>query len=130
MILQIIKTIKCNNTLYCLLMSIGILMMGTVYGQNEKKLDYFLEGGIRYGSTIYHPKSDTYLKDLYFGSLELRFGKQTTGTNKWERPLNFPIIGITLRYTDYSDFWDSKAVRKWQNSILGKNIAVFGYLQG
>ncbi|MDR0620006.1 MAG: acyloxyacyl hydrolase [Bacteroidales bacterium] len=95
-----------------------------------KNADYFIEGGLRYGSVIYHPQSAVYLKDLYFGSIEARFGMQTRGLQQWEKSLNYPIIGIALRYTDYTDFSDPENIRTATNKILGKNIAVFGYLQG
>ncbi|MDR1974599.1 MAG: acyloxyacyl hydrolase [Bacteroidales bacterium] len=95
-----------------------------------KNSDYFIEGGIRYGTALYHPQHDVYLKDLYFGSIETRFGLQTTGKAQWERTLNYPIIGVALRYTDYTDFSDPVNIRRATNDLLGKNIAIFGYLQG
>ncbi|MDR1345627.1 MAG: acyloxyacyl hydrolase [Bacteroidales bacterium] len=109
---------------------VGMLFAGNSHAQKFKKSDYFIEGGLRYGSALYHPKSDIFLKDLFFGSLELRFGLQAIGKNLWERSLNKPIVGIALRYTDYSDFSDASAIRKWQSRILGQNVALFGYLQG
>ncbi|MDR1758528.1 MAG: hypothetical protein LBR51_06195 [Bacteroidales bacterium] len=98
--------------------------------KNLKESDCFMEFGVRYGSTLYHPKSAIYLKDLYFGSLEVRFGKQSSGKAQWEQMLNFPVYGVALRYTDYTDFFDTKSENRERNKVIGKNIALFGYLQG
>jgi hypothetical protein len=112
---------------------IGVFISAFVTAENNysfKNADYFIEGGLRYGSAIYHPKRAVFLKDLYFGSLEARFGLQTHGVLQWEKSLNYPVIGVAMRYTDYTDFSDEKNIRTATNKILGKNIAVFGYLQG
>ncbi|MDR2409170.1 MAG: acyloxyacyl hydrolase [Bacteroidales bacterium] len=114
-----------NKYFVVLVFFIGMFFVSNSYAQKFKEADYFLEGGLRYGSALYHPDHDEYLKDLYFGSLEMRFGLQTVGKNKWEHPLNKPIVGVALRYTDYGDFGDKRVDR-----ILGQNIALFGYLQG
>jgi hypothetical protein len=119
-----------NKYLAVLAFIFGMFFVSTGYAQKFKKSDYFIEGGLRYGSAIYHPEDDLYLKDLFFGALELRFGLQTTGENQWDYPLNKPIVGLALRYTDYTDFSDEYAIRRWQSKILGQNIALFGYLQG
>ncbi|MDR1543662.1 MAG: acyloxyacyl hydrolase [Prevotellaceae bacterium] len=97
--------------------------------QSINKPDYFIEGGLRYGSMLHHPDNYDYTKDLWFNSCELRFGLQTHGKNAWERPLKKPILGVALRFTDYADFTDSKERRKIQRDVLGKNIALFGYVQ-
>ena len=100
------------------------------YSQSFKEQDFFIEGGLRYGTAIYHPKHAVYLKDFYYGGLEFRFGKRTTGDNQWERMLNFPSYGIALRYTSYYDFFDPLTVRIERNKVMGQNIAAFGYFQG
>ncbi|MDR0763263.1 MAG: acyloxyacyl hydrolase [Bacteroidales bacterium] len=115
---------------------LGLLVITSVNTKNvnaknvNAKADYFIEGGLRYGTALYHPEHAVFLKDLYFGSIEARFGMQTHGLSQWEKSLNYPIIGVALRYTDYTDFSDPKNIRTATNKILGKNIAVFGYLQG
>ncbi|MDR2556593.1 MAG: hypothetical protein LBC49_02635 [Bacteroidales bacterium] len=116
-----------------LLVLIASFSLGNINAENLysfKKADYFIEGGLRYGMALYHPSHAVFLKDLYFGSVEARFGLQTHGVSQWEKSLNYPIIGVALRYTDYTDFSDPKNIRTATNKILGKNIAAFGYLQG
>ena len=98
--------------------------------QQSNDRDLFIEGGLRYGTALHHPQHAIYLKDFYYGGLELRFGKQTTGNNLWEKMLNFPSYGLTLRYTSYYDFFDPKTVRKERNKVMGQNIALFGYFKG
>ena len=109
------------------------LPFANVSAQEQTQLsdspDYFIEGGLRYGSAMYHPESFDYLKDFWFNSYEVRLGIQTHGKNAWERPLGNPILGVALRYTDYTDFSDPPLLRRQQRDTLGKNIAVFGYMQ-
>ncbi|MDR1591988.1 MAG: acyloxyacyl hydrolase [Prevotellaceae bacterium] len=97
--------------------------------QPSEKPDYFIEGGLRYGFALYHPESFVYLENFWFNTYEVRLGLQTHGRNAWERPLGNPILGIALRYTDYTDFSDSPELRRQQRDTLGKNVAVFGYVQ-
>jgi hypothetical protein len=54
---------------------------------------------------------------------------QTHGQHAWERPLGNPILGVALRFTDYTDFSDPRELQKQQCDTLGKNIAIFGYMQ-
>ncbi|MDR1652333.1 MAG: acyloxyacyl hydrolase [Prevotellaceae bacterium] len=98
-------------------------------GQQSKSADYFVEGGLRYGYALHHPEAFVYLKDFWFNSYELRFGLQTHGQNAWERPLGNPILGVALRFTDYRDWFDSRELQKQQCDTLGKNVAIFGYVQ-
>jgi len=100
-----------------------------IVAQKNNNQDFFIEGGLRYGSAVYHPNHAIYLKNLHYGGLEFRFGKQTTGNNRWEQMLNFPSYGLTLRYTSYYNFFDSKTVRKERNKVMGQNIALFGYFK-
>ena len=97
--------------------------------QNFKEQNFFIEGGVRYGAALFHPKHAIYLKDFYYGGLEFRFGKQSTGKNQWERMLNFPSYGITLRYTSQYDFFAPKTVRKERGKVIGQGLALFGYFQ-
>ncbi|GHV35875.1 hypothetical protein FACS1894178_6360 [Bacteroidia bacterium] len=108
----------------------ALTLCGFAQKSSFKNNDYFIEGGLRYGSALYHPKNNDYLEDLYFGSIEVRFGLQTRGLKSWEAPLKYPIIGFALRYTDYTDFGDPINVIKARNAVMGKNIAFWGYLQG
>ena len=94
-----------------------------------KEQDFFVEGGLRYGMALYHPKSAIYLKDFHYGGMEFRLGKQTLGDNQWEKMLNFPSYGLTLRYTSYYNFFDPKIIQKERGKVLGQNIALFGYFQ-
>jgi len=98
--------------------------------QNIKNQDLFIEGGLRYGAALYHPQHAVYLKDLYYGGLELRFGKQTNGKSRWERMLYYPSYGLTLKYSSYYNFFDPPSVRKERNKVMGQSIALFGYFQG
>lgn len=112
-----------------------ILVFICVNVVNAQKLkfngeDYFIEGGLRYGRALYHPKGSMYLYDLYYPGLEIRFGKQSSGDNKWEQLLNFPAYGLGLRYTSYWDFMDTKEEWKARNKVLGQSIAGFGYFKG
>ena len=106
-----------------------LFLCHTIFSQSLKPRDCYLEGGLKYGTALYHPKHAIYLKDFYYGGAELRFGKQTTGKNQWEKMLNFPSYGLTLRYTSYFDFFDPKNVRKERSKVMGQNIALFGYFQ-
>jgi hypothetical protein len=111
---------------------IAIILMlccSNISAQSFKEQDIFIEGGLRYGTAIYHSQRAIYLKNLHYGGLEFRFGKQTAGKNRWERMLNFPSYGLTLRYTSYYNFFDPKTVRKERNKVMGQNIALFGYFK-
>jgi hypothetical protein len=79
---------------------------------------------------LFHPQHAIYLKDLYYGGLEFRFGKQTTGKNQWERMLYFPSYGLTLKYSSYYNFFDTPNVRKERNKVMGQSIALYGYFKG
>jgi len=122
---MLIRTIRCFLSLVFLLLFYTPLIVA----QKNSNQDLFIEGGLRYGSAIYHPKHAIYLKNLHYGGLEFRFGKQTTGNNRWEQMLNFPSYGLTLRYTSYYNFFDPKNVRKERNKVMGQNIALFGYFK-
>ena len=104
-----------------------VLFGHTIFSQNSKNQDLYIEGGLRYGTALYHPQHAIYLKDFYYGGAELRFGKQTTGKNQWEKMLNFPFYGLALRYTSYYDFGDKKTVQKERNKVMGQSVALFGY---
>jgi hypothetical protein len=98
--------------------------------QHSKEQDLFVEGGLRYGTALYHPQSAIYLKDLSYGGLEFRFGKQTHGKNPWERMLYYPSYGLALKYSSYYNFFDPPTVRKERNKVMGQSIALFGFFQG
>ena len=98
--------------------------------QSSKGKNLFIEGGIRYGTALYHPKQAIFLKDLHYGGLEFRFGKQTTGKNYWENMLKYPSYGLVLRYSSCYNFFDSPSVRKERNKVLGQNIDLFAFFQG
>jgi len=115
--------------LFVALSSLILISFFQLSAQNQKHRNLFIEGGIRYGGAIYHPNHAIYLKNLHYGGLEFRFGKQTTGNNRWEQMLNFPSYGLTLRYTSYYNFFDPKTVRKERNKVMGQNIALFGYFK-
>jgi hypothetical protein len=73
-----------------------------------------------------------WLTNLVVSSGELRFGYQTTGKwGAWEKQSNYPILGLTLRYTDYHDlnFKNNTERRELTHYILGENIALFAYFQ-
>ena len=114
---------------YLLIAIILMLFYSKLSAQSFKEQNFFIEGGLRYGTALFHPKHAIYLKDFYYGGLEFRFGKQTTGKNRWEKMLNFPSYGLTLRYTSYYNFFDPKTVRKERNKVMGQNIALFGYFK-
>jgi hypothetical protein len=114
---------------YFIIILVLTLFYSKISAQSFKEQDFFIEGGLRYGTAIYHPQHAIYLKNLHYGGLEFRFGKQTTGKNQWERMLNFPSYGATLRYTSYYNFFDPKTVRKERNKVMGQNIALFGYFK-
>jgi hypothetical protein len=107
-----------------------LLLNNNMIAQNTKEHNFFIEAGLRYGTTLYHPKHAIYLKDLYYGGLEFRFGKQTHGKNQWESMLNFPSYGLALRYSSFYNFFDPLTVRKERNKVLGQSIALFGFFQG
>ena len=110
---------------------IFVLLFGNkLIAQKNKDQDLFIEGGIRYGSALFHPKHAIYLKDLYYGGLEFRFGKQTNGKNQWERMLYYPSYGLTIKYSSYYNFFDSPAINKERYKVMGQSIALFGYFQG
>ena len=101
-----------------------------VIAKDFKEKNFFIEGGLKYGTVLYHPEHAIYLKDLHYGGLEFRFGKQTTGKNLWERMLNFPSYGVVLRYSSFYNFSSPFTVRKERSKVLGQSIASFGFFQG
>ncbi|MDR2835742.1 MAG: hypothetical protein LBV69_06025 [Bacteroidales bacterium] len=109
---------------------IGIFSANNISAQKFKENDYFIECGLSYGMALYHPEGSVYLKDFYYPRAEIRFGKQSIGENQWEKMLNFPKYGVTLRYTSYWDFLDTQSEWKERNKVLGQSIAAFGYFQG
>ncbi len=98
------------------------------FAQDARDPDIFMELNLRYGKVLHHPNRD-FLEDLYFNSYEFRFGLQSSGENNWEKPLNYPITGIALRFTNYTDYSDSDELQQRQKDIMGSNLALFGYLQ-
>ena len=121
--------IHINKKIYLPFAIILIFGCCKLSAQSFKEQDFFIEGGVRYGGALFHPKHAIYLKDFYYGGLEFRFGKTTTGKNQWERMLNFPSYGITLRYTSQYDFFAPKTVQKERSKVIGQGIALFGYFQ-
>ncbi|MDR3046840.1 MAG: acyloxyacyl hydrolase [Bacteroidales bacterium] len=121
-----------KNQINILIVGLILLLLFTniTYAQKFKGQDVFIEGGISYGTTLYHPSGTIYLKDFYYPRLEVRFGKQTSGKNRWEQMLNFPSYGVALRYTTFWDFMDTKSEWKERNKVMGQSIAFFGYFKG
>ncbi|GHV43912.1 hypothetical protein FACS1894180_4440 [Bacteroidia bacterium] len=117
-----------SNKLVCFFIAQSFVF-ANLQAQNAAKPDCFIEGGLRYGYALHHPSDYTYLKNLYFNSYEVRFGLQTSGERAWEHLAGKPILGVALRFTDYTDFGDSPEQQKLQREIMGKNIALFGYIQ-
>ncbi|MCL1850717.1 MAG: acyloxyacyl hydrolase [Bacteroidetes bacterium] len=115
---------------FLLLLFFAILFNNETIAQHYKEQNLFIEGGVRYGTALYHPQSAIYLKNLYYGGLEVRFGKQTNGKNQWERMLYYPSYGVTLKYSSYYNFFDSPNVRKERNKVMGQSIVLSGYFQG
>ncbi|MDR0605312.1 MAG: acyloxyacyl hydrolase [Bacteroidales bacterium] len=109
---------------------VGMFSVSNGYAQKLKESDYFIEGGLRYGSALHHPDYAVYLKNFYYPGIEIRFGKQTTGEKKWEQMLYFPSYGLALRYTSYWDFLDTRSEWKERNKVLGQGISFFGYFKG
>ncbi|MDR1792436.1 MAG: acyloxyacyl hydrolase [Bacteroidales bacterium] len=107
-----------------------LLCINDGLAQKFKNSDFFIEAGLRYGAALHHPQSAIYLKDFYYPSVELRFGQQTSGKNKWEQMLYFPSYGVTLRYTSYWDFMDTKSEWQERNKLMGQSLALFGYFKG
>ena len=115
---------------HLILSAILIFCGGKMTAQQENKFqNLFIESGLRYGMALYHPHHAYFLKDFYYGGVEVRFGKQTTGKNLWEKMLNFPSYGLTLRYTSYYDFFDPKELQRERHRLIGENIALFGYFK-
>ncbi|MCL2246555.1 MAG: acyloxyacyl hydrolase [Lentimicrobiaceae bacterium] len=116
--------------IFFLLIPFLLLFILKATAQDSKSQGLYIEGGLRYGTALYHPQHAIYLKNLYYGGIEFRFGKQTSGKNRWERMLYYPSYGLTLKYSSLYNFFDPPSVRKERNKVIGQSVALFGYFQG
>ena len=126
---SVLITLNVKNPISFLILFV-LLFHSKTLAQNFRQQNLFIEAGLRYGTALYHPQSAIYLKDLYYGGIEFRFGKQTNGKKQWEKMLYFPSYGVTLKYSSYFNFFDPPSVRKERNKVIGQSTALFGYFQG
>ena len=108
-----------NNLSKILLLIVLFLYLSPVFSQQipDKKvipkLEYYGYGG---GILVHRDAMDGLGGNPYFGN-ELRLGFQTTGTEYWHQPYNYPTFGLGFYSATFN------------NTVLGKPKAVFAFLE-
>lgn len=86
---------------------------------------FYLEPGIRYARHLPLPMYADY--PMY--GADIRLGRQTDGSEAWQKFFNYPCIGVDLHFEHHTmkDYFDEES----QKIIdLGNSYAIFGYCNG
>ena len=109
-----------------LIFTVILLLAGVTFGQkgNFKNSDWYVEPAFRYGIIIPTVERDSALLDYPLYGFDVRFGKQSSGSNEWEQWFNYPRYGVALRY-------EHNTYRLPDNyRLLGDNISALGFING
>ena len=85
----------------------------------------YVEPGLRYA---HHLPLPIYADYPVYGA-DIRLGRQTDGSEAWEKFFNYPLVGVDFRFEHHTmkDYFDEES----QKIIdLGNSYAVFGYCNG